>query len=131
MALTLDADWQRELWMSPYRLRFELNQGGPDVNMFTGSYDRARTLARAALPTENIIAVVAAFPDPKRELGAKSKGWMKSGAFEILDEMGVATDPALATWAGYWWPHEEVDEDAKPWSHRAINITWDQADILL
>jgi hypothetical protein len=131
MALTLDSNWQRELCASPYRLRFELNEGGPYVNMFTSSYDRARTLARAALPTEEIIAVIAAFPNPKRELGAKPKGWTKSGAFKILDEMGVPTDPAMATWAGYWWPHDEVDDDVEPWAHRAIRITWDQADILL
>ena len=130
MALTLDVDWQRKLRTSPYRLRFELNQGGPYVNMFTSSYDRARTLARAALPAEEIIAVVAAFPDPKRELGAKSKGWTKSSAFKILDEMGVPTDPAMATWAGSWWPDDATDDEVEPWVHRAIPVTWEQADVL-
>jgi len=74
MILSFGPDWERELWASPYRLRFELNQGDSYVTMFTSSYDRARVLARAALPTDNLVGVIAAYPDPKREIGAKWRG---------------------------------------------------------
>jgi hypothetical protein len=136
MSLSLGFDWQRELWASPYRLRFELNgdeinTGGVYVNMFTRSYDRARTLARAALPGDEVVAIVAAYPDPKRELGASSRGWTKGTAFGLLAEMGVCTEPAIESWSGYWWPGEEADEEVKPWAHRAVKLNWEQADILL
>ncbi|RYF90067.1 MAG: DUF3885 domain-containing protein [Caulobacteraceae bacterium] len=126
--LSLGPDWQRDLSASPYRLRFELNAGGPYVTMFTGSYDRARALARAALPGDQVTAVVAAYHSPKREFGAKWRGWTKGTAFEILENMGVPTEPVINTWSGYWWDGLEDDE---PWVHRAIRLTWDQADILL
>jgi hypothetical protein len=131
MALPLGPNWQRDLWASPYRLRFALSQGGSHLNMFTSSYDRARALARAALPTDKVVGIIAAYPDPKREIGAKGRGWTKGTAFGLLKEMGVPTKSKVAGWKGYWWPEDEVDDEAKPWLHRAVRLTWDQADILL
>ena len=131
MALSLGPEWHRELWASPYRLRFELCQGDSYVNMFASGYDRARALARAALPADELIGVIAAYPNPKRELGAKWRGWRKSTGFELLEKMGVSTEPAIATWQGYWWAGQEDDEEVKPWVHRAVRLNWDQADILL
>jgi hypothetical protein len=131
MALLLGPDWQRDLWASPYRLRFELNQGGPYVSMFTRGYDRARALARAALPTNELTGIIAVYPDPKREIGAKWRGWTEGAAFETLKEMGVPTESKVAEWAGCWWPEDEPDDEAQPWLHRAVRLTWDQADILL
>jgi len=127
MALSLGPDWQCDLWASQYRLRFALSQGGSNVNMFTSSYDRARALARAAIPTNHVVGVIAANPDPKRELGAKWRGWSKGTAFGLLEEMGVPIESKIAEWVGYCYP----EDDAKPWVHRAVRLTWDQADILL
>lgn len=129
--LSLGPDWERDLWASPYRLRFELNEGGAYLTMFTSSYDRARCLARAALPTDDLVGVIAAYPDPKRELGAKRLGWMNGTGFDHLEKLGVPTEPALATWSGYCWPGDKEDDEAEPWLHRAVILTWDQADILL
>lgn len=131
MTLSLGPDWERDLWASPYRLRFELNQGDSYVTMFTNSYDRARALARAALPTDELVGVIAAYPDPKREAGAKWRGWTKGTAFGHLEEMGVPTESELSAWSGYFWPDDKIDDEAKPWVHRAVRLTWDQADILL
>jgi len=131
MALSLGPDWQRDLWPSQNRLRFELGQGGSYVNIFTSSYDRARALARAALPTNEVTGVIGAYPDPKRELGAKWRGWTKGTAFGLLEKMGVPTMSKEAEWKGYWRPEDEADDEAKPWLHRAVRLTWDQADILL
>ncbi len=131
MTLSLGPDWERELWVSPYRLRFELNQGGSHVTMFTSSYDRARTLARAALPTDAPIGVIAANPEPEAELGAEWRGWTKGTAFGHLKRMGVRTKAHLATWKGDVWPDDEADDEAETWVHRAVRLTWDQADILL
>ncbi len=108
MTLTLGPEWQRELWVSPYRIRFELDGGGDlaqrYVTRFTTSYDRARQLARAALPTENLAGIIAAFPDPSMEMNAKWHGWEAGTGFDHLKVLGVSTDDALATWDGYWWP---------------------------
>lgn len=135
MPLSLGPDWERDLWASPYRLRFELNEGGAYVTRyvtkFTRSYDRARCLARAALPTDGLVGIIAAYPDPKREMGAEWLGWMDGTGFDHLEKLGVPTEPTLATWSGYWWPGEEQDDEAEPWLHRAVKLTWDQADILL
>jgi hypothetical protein len=131
MAISFGPGWQRELWASPYRLRFALNQGGSYVNMFTVSYDRARCLARAALPSERVIAVIAAYPNPSKELGATSRGWTGRAAYDVLGEMGVSTTPSEAAWVGYTYPYDEEDDEARPWEHRAVSVTWHQADILL
>jgi hypothetical protein len=131
MTINFDRDWQRELWASPYRLWFELSQGGSPVTMFTRSYDRARCLARAALPSERVTAVIAAYPSPSRELGGKWHGWTRRKAFDILEKMGVPTSSPEATWRGYTYPHHPRDAGDRPWQHRAVGITWDQADILL
>jgi len=131
MMLSLGPEWERDLWASPYRLRFDLNEGGAFVTRFTSSYDRARCLARAALPTDDLVGVIAANPDPKREMGARWRGWIKGTGFDHLEELGVHTEPALATWSGHCWPGDKEDDEAEPWLHRAVNLTWDQADILL
>ena len=131
MAIILGAEWQRDLWASKYRLRYELSGGGAHVSMFTKAYDRARALARAALPGDELVGIIAAYPAPKKEVGARWRGWMKGTAFEILHEMGVSTDREIASWGGYWWAQEEDDPEAEPWVQRAVRLTWDQADILL
>ena len=131
MAIILDQHWQRELWDSVYRLRFELCHGGSYVNMFTRAYDRARHLARAALPSERVIAVIAAYPNPSCESGARRRGWSGRNAYDVLQKIGVPTVPYEASWRGYTQPHAEEDLEAIPWEHRAVSLSWDQADILL
>lgn len=78
-----------------------------------------------------MIAVVAANPNPETDIRAGCFGWTKGTAFQHLKAMGVPTATALKSWRGYFWPDDKLDEDAQPWSHRAIRATWDQADILL
>ena len=43
--------------------------------------------------------------------------------------MGVPTIPWEATWVGY--PGLEENFEGPPWEHRAVRLSWDQADILL
>ena len=117
MTLRLGPDWQRPLWASPYRLRFELNQGGPVVTQFTSSFDRVRTLCRAALPGDEVFAIVTANADVSG-----------GDPFAGLEALGVPTSPSVSAWRGYWW---EDDEDDEPWPQVALRLTWDQADILL
>ncbi|HEX4861111.1 MAG TPA: DUF3885 domain-containing protein [Rhizomicrobium sp.] len=131
MAISFGPDWQHELWASQYSLRFELNQGGSYINMFTSAYDRARCLARAAIPSEQLIAVIAANPNPSMELGAQWRGWIGRAAFDVLAKMGVPTVPSVASWKGHIHPHDDEDPEALLWEHRAVRVTWDQADILL
>lgn len=130
MKLAWGPEWERELSASPYRLRFELGYGPSPLNQFTASLDRARALARSALPGA-LIAVVAAYPEPETELNAEARGWTKGTPFQHLEAMGVPTAKAIKSWRGYFWPDDKLDEEARPWTHRAIPLTWDQADILL
>jgi len=123
-------DWQRELWDSPYRLRFELSTGGANLTQFIGAYDRARSLARAALPSDNVVAIIAAYPKTTRRM-AKWPSWARRAPFVLLDEMGVPTAPAEATWSGHTDPEDEADPDMPLLEHRAVSITWDKVDILL
>jgi hypothetical protein len=116
---------------SPYRLRFELGQGPSHLNRFATAFDRARALARRAITSVDIIGVVAAFPDPEAEINADAYGWSKGTSFQHLEAMGVPTANALGSWKGYFWSDDEFDEEVHPWSHRAIQLTWDQADVLL
>jgi len=131
MAINFGPDWQRELWASPYRLRFKLHQGGSYVNMFTSAYDRARCLARAALPSEQVIAVIADYPNPSMVIRARWRGRTRRAAYDVLGDMGVPTTPWEATWMGYTYPDQEGDPEARPCEHRAVSVTWDHADILL
>ncbi|HET9159503.1 MAG TPA: DUF3885 domain-containing protein [Caulobacteraceae bacterium] len=131
MTVSFGADWQRDFWQSPYALRFDLGAGGENINMFSTAYDRARTLARAALTGRDVVAIVAAYPDSNAELAAERKGWTQGSAFELLAAMGAPTDRAIAEWPGYWWPGAESDPDETPWVHRALRLTWPQADVLL
>jgi hypothetical protein len=130
MAISFGPDWQRELWVSPYRLRFELSTSGAYLTQFIGAHDRARALARAALPSDRVMAVVAAYPKPTRKM-AKWPSWARRAAFDLLDEMGVPTAPAEASWSSHTYPQHVGDPDMSPWEHRAVSVTWDQADILL
>jgi hypothetical protein len=87
--------------------------------MFTSAYDRARALARAALPGK-VLGVVAAWPgssDPK--------------PFGTLKDMGVSTMPAEGSWRGYAYSQDVEDDDVSPCAYRAVRLDWDQADILL
>ena len=59
MAVTFGPAWQAPFWASSYRLRFQLNQGGPKMSVFASSHDRGRVLARAALSDSDVVAVVA------------------------------------------------------------------------
>ncbi|MDI7776289.1 DUF3885 domain-containing protein [Asticcacaulis sp. EMRT-3] len=95
--------------------------------MFKSSYDRARTLARAALRTEQLVGVIAAYPDSQREVSR----WTKETAFEKIEDMAVPTEPNLLAWNDYIWPEDKFDNEATTRPHRAVNLTWDQADILL
>jgi hypothetical protein len=128
--LTLDRRWMDALWRSPYRLRFELSAGGNYVSMFTRSYDRARQLARAALTTDRPLAVVVDYASPcwaqvdENEVSSTT-------SFGLLQEMGVSTDGAEATWNGHFYPGDENDVEASTCEHRAIGVSWDEADILL
>ena len=134
MSLSFGPNWQRDFWASPYRLRFELDDGeysGRYVTKFTRSYDRARKLARIALPSDSIVGVIAAFSEPSREMNAERLGWTTGTAFEHLTELGVSTKAPLAEWVGCWWPDEEDDPEAEPWTQLAVSLTWEQADILL
>ncbi|MDX8358550.1 DUF3885 domain-containing protein [Sphingopyxis terrae] len=134
MSLSFGPNWQRDLWASPYWLRFEIDDGecsGRYVSKFTRSYDRARKLARIALPSHSIVGIIAAFPEPSSEMNAERLGWTKGTAFENLAELGVSTEATLAEWAGFWWPNQEDDPEAEAWTQRAVSLTWEQADILL
>lgn len=134
MTLSLGPNWQRDLWISPYWLRFELDDGdyvGRYVTKFTTSYDRARKLARLALPSESVVGIIAALPDPSMELNADWLSWTTGTGFEHLDKLGVSTDAAFSEWEGFWWPDDEEDPEAKPWTQRAVFLTWEQVDILL
>lgn len=130
MTLAWGPEWERELSASPYRLRFELGYGPSPLNQFTASLDRARALARSALPRA-LIAVVAAIPEPETNLNAEARGWAKGVPFQHLEAMGVPTAKAIKCWRGCFWPDDKLDEEARLWNHRAIRVTWDQADILL
>lgn len=134
MTLSFGPNWQRDLWVSPYSLRFELDDGecsGRYVAKFTRSYDRARELARIALPSDSLIGVIAAISDPSKEMNAARLGWTTGTAFEHLAELGVSTEANLAEWGGFWWPDEGDDPDSKAWTQRAVSLTWEHADILL
>lgn len=50
--------------------------------------------------------------------------------FELLQEMGVSTDQAEATWEGSFYPPDE-DDEVSLCEHRAVRVKWDEADILL
>jgi hypothetical protein len=92
---------------------------------------RAR-LWRAAEPRATpLIAVIAAFPNPSKEIGARRRGWTRRTAYDVLGEMGIPTTPLEATWMGYAYPRQEKDAETRPCEHCAISVTWDQADILL
>ncbi len=129
MKLSFGPYWQEHLWASPFCIRFELNKGGSKVRMFTSSYDRARTLLRAALPDNEVVAIVASNPHATRR-SVRRHGWASGAPFDHLAEMGVQTEPALAAWTGAWWESDEADK-AKPWHQRAVRLNWDEVDILL
>jgi Domain of unknown function (DUF3885) len=131
MAITLGRDWQRKFWASPYRLRFELNQGGSCASQITGSYDRARTLARAALETDRPVGVIAAMPRGSWEDVRTRRGWSGAAAFDTLGKMGVRTDIAEKTWTGPFRQSDDMEGEALFWEQRAVRVTWDEADILL
>jgi len=45
--------------------------------------------------------------------------------------MGVSTDGPEACWNGDFYPGDAGDDDTSPCEHRAVGVTWDEADILL
>lgn len=130
MLLPLDRSWLDAIWQSPYRLRFELSTGGDYVTMFTTAYCRARDLARAALPIDRPLGVVAAYASPYWTIAAHQGRASRADGFELLREMGVPTDPAEASWEGPFYPPDGQD-DIWVCEHRAVRVGWDQADILL
>ncbi len=134
MTLSFGPSWQRELWASPFSLRFQLDDGdyfGRYVTKFTNSFDRARAIARMALPTERVVAVIGAYPDPSREINAEWHGWVTGTGFEHLANLGVSTDAASDRWRGYWHPDDEDDRDAEPCDQCAVSLDWEKADILI
>ena len=131
--LTLDRSWTDEIWQSPYRLRFELSGGESYVSMFTSAYDRARQLARAILPDQPL-AIIADFASPSWAIRAISGDFSsptQSPPFATLEAMGVSTDTLEATWNGYWYPGDAEDSERTTCEHRALLVSWDEADILL
>lgn len=128
--LPLDRRWADAISRSPYRLRFELNAGGSHVSMFTSAYDRARRLARAALPLDRPLAIVAAYASPYWSIISDDREPSDATNFGLLQKMGVSTDKAEAVWEGFFYPDEE-SENGSPCEHRAVRLSWDEADILL
>jgi hypothetical protein len=96
--------------------------------MFTSSYDRARELARAALGSAELIGVIAALPNPSLEIFSDK---IDCNPFDVLQDMGVPTDKFESAWWGHFYPEFEYHKESVPWEHRAIEVNWDQADILL
>ena len=134
--LEFGPNWQTRFATSPYSLRFELSDISQHPNnaitRFISSFERARTLARAALPSQGMVAVIAALPAPHLELNAEPNGWGEGvSAFDCLAQIGVATDSPLASFADCFWPSDRGDPEHEPWDHRAISITSREADILL
>ena len=129
--MTLDQHGVDRILRSPFRLRFELNTGGANVNQFTSAYDRARQLARAAISVERPMAIVAALSDPFRSEEPAQDAAVEHTAFGRLQAMGVATDRGSAAWRGQLRPDDERSEDPVLFEHRVIQLSWDQADILL
>jgi Domain of unknown function (DUF3885) len=128
--LSLGNNWGRDLGRSPYRLRFELNTGGTCPTMFTTAYDRARTLARAALPGTSIVAIIAGMPNAwSMPYSVTKYGPKRASAFNVLEDMGVSTKTPLSRWRG--WPFSDRQQGENPCTHRAINVNWDEVDILL
>lgn len=101
------------------------------MTKFTTSYDRARKLARAVLPSDNVVGIIGAFPDPSVDLDADRLGWTTGTGFDHLAKLGVPTGAAFAEWEDFWWPDDEDDPEAKRWLLRAVYLTWEQVDILL
>ena len=129
--LSLNESWDQDLRDSPFRLRFELHPGGERITAFTGAYDRARVLARSALQSADVIAVVAGNPDAWAPEWAETRyGPQRESPFDALKEMGVTVDAPLATWQASPHPHHEDAADWR-WEHRALRVTWEEADILL
>lgn len=134
MSLSLGPEWQRDLLRSPYWLRFELDDGeyvGRYVTKFINSYDRARKLVRKALPSDEIVGIIAAFPNPSLDLNAQRLGWTAASGFEELADLGVSTEAAFEEWEAFWWPSDAHDPEAERWTHRAVRLNWEQVDILL
>jgi hypothetical protein len=129
MTLRLGPDWAKELDASPFRLRFELSGGGPNVTQFTRAYDRARTLARAALPIASPVAIIAALPDAWDLPWSEAKYGPRRDPFACLAALGAPTNQPIVSWSSRFF--ETRDPDDRPWAHRACAVTWDQADILL
>jgi hypothetical protein len=127
MALSLDQSWNRELRGSPYRLRFELGQGDTYLANFSCAYDRARALARAAIGASPPTAIIAARPNAKNPAVAMP---VQDGEFGRLQAMGVHTTPFVAAWRGPSHPLSST-ADAEVWQHRALEVSWTEADILL
>ena len=62
---------------------------------------------------------------PRRATAAQ-----RESPFDALKEMGVTVDAPLATWQASPHPHHEDAADWR-WEHRALRVTWEEADILL
>ncbi|MEP1423058.1 MAG: DUF3885 domain-containing protein [Erythrobacter sp.] len=135
MPVELRPDWELAFQNSPYWLRFEGSEGNPSskqsyVTMFTRSYDRARTLTRALFGETPPISILAADPDPARILGAERHGWQTGSAWQHLEELlRHSTENAIASWSGFFWPMDR--EEAEKSQHRALQLSWDQTDVLL
>jgi hypothetical protein len=137
MSLPLDPTWTDAIWRSPFRLRFQLStageksDGGNYINMFASSFDRARELARAALGAGPPLAIVADFAAATWKVHVDENERAFPDSFAALADMGVPTNGAEAIWSGYFDPGSEQDGEAVSCEHRAVRVTWDQADILL
>jgi len=137
MLLFLDPTWTDAIWQSPFRLRFKLStagekvDGGNYITMFASSFDRARELARAALGVEPPLAIVMGYAAAPWKIHVDDDEKASPSSFAALADMGVSTAEAEAIWSGYLYPGDEEDAELAPCEHRAVRVTWDQADILL
>lgn len=136
MTLEFGPSWQDDFTSSPYSLRFELGYVSQHPNnyvtRFLGSLERARILAKAALPSTPLMAVIAAMPQPELAIDAEQHGWIKGASgFDHLAQLGVVTDSPLAAFNDHFWPLDRDDPEAETWEHRVISITWREAEILL
>lgn len=113
---------------SPYRLRFELSGSGSYISMFAQAFDRARSLARAAVAEGNVQAIVQAYDGWSAPWGTSRYGRRRKDSYAALAKIGVETRPFVESWTGVSHPDADPDHLVP---HRLLSIDWQAADILI